>query len=206
MHGGYLRRKRPVRAGNRMRAGIALVLLAQCSPEREVLFSDSGPPSNVDAIGGVGGGGTGGVGGSSVGGPSVAGTGGNPCPESDPAQITCDHGFEVVIHLHGGCGVWECGPVNDCRSDLDCPSGAVCFAGVQCDDGCSSPECCSGNHCANPSCPPLANLTCLAVGCPAGDVCLANCDNARCSCTGASWNCTYDAGATTSCSSACALP
>ncbi len=209
MCGGYLQRKRAVASRSRMGVAIVLVLLAQCSPERQVLFSDVPPGTTAYGIGGVGGGPAVGIatGGSNIGaGPSVGGTGGNPCPEPDPPPTTCAHGFEVVMHVHGGCGVWECAPVNECTPDRDCPSGSVCFAGLQCDDGCASPECCSGNHCASASCPAPANVTCLAVGCPAGDVCMAACDSARCTCDGASWNCTYDAGATTNCAFACTLP
>lgn len=209
MRGGYLQRKRPIASSSRRGAGIALVLLAQCSTERQVLFSDTEARPAPESIGGVGGGPTAGataVGGSNIAaGGSIAGTGGNPCPDAGGCPSNCEHGFVPKMHLHAGCAVCECAPTNDCTSDLDCPAGSVCFAGVQCDDSCSSPECCDGNHCAAASCPAPVNLTCLAVGCPAGDVCLANCDNARCSCDGASWNCTYDAGATTSCASACAL-
>jgi hypothetical protein len=211
MCGGYLQRKRPIVPSSRMGAGIALMLLAQCSPERQVLFSDTEAPNvvGISGVGGAPGGGPAvgiGTGGSNIGaGPSVGGTGGSPCLEPEP-PTTCAHGFEVVMHLHSGCALSECGPVNECNSNQDCPSGSVCFAGVQCDDDCASPECCSGNHCASASCPALANVTCLAVGCPAGDVCSAACDSARCTCDGASWNCTYDAGATTNCPSACALP
>jgi len=216
MRAGFPRSRRSAASGSRTSFGIGLMLLAQCSPERQVLFGPSEQPGPKDvptAIGGVAGGATGGspgdfaAGGSSIGtGGSNAGTGGIVCLDPGPGAGTCDHGFERVMHVRAGCAVWECGPVNDCSSDLNCPSGSVCFAGAQCDDGCTSPECCSGNHCATPGCPALANVTCLAVGCPAGDSCSAVCDTARCSCDGANWTCTYDAGAVTSCLSACVTP
>jgi hypothetical protein len=218
MRAGFPRSRRPAASGSRTSLGIGLMLLVQCSPDRQVLFGPSEQPGPADvpsATGGAGGPGTGGVaatGGTGANGPStsaggsIGGTAASACTPPGPGPATCDHGFELVMHLHAGCAVWECGPVNDCSSDLDCPSGSVCFAGAQCDDGCTRPECCSGNHCANPSCPAPTNLTCLAVGCPAGDTCLAGCDSARCSCAGGNWTCTYDAGAVTSCPSACALP
>src|SRR3954470_11147273 len=183
MRGGYRRRKRPVVAGTRMGAGIALMLLAQCSPERQVLFGagDGFGAGGGPAVGSAA------VGGSNIGPDgSIAGTGGNPCPDAGGCPPSCDHGFGFNVHLHGGCAVCECVPISDCTSDRDCPAGSVCFAGVQCDDGCSSPECCDGNHCASASCLAPANVTCLAVGCPAGDVCLAACDSARCACDGTS--------------------
>jgi hypothetical protein len=223
MRAGFPRSRGPAASGSRTSFVIGLVLLTQCSPDRQVLFGPSEQPIGVDepaAAGGVAVGGTGGspgdvaaggssagTGGSSTGtGGSVGGTGGIVCLDPGPGPATCDHGFELVMHLHAGCAVLECGPVNDCSSDLNCPSGSVCFAGAQCDDGCTTPECCSGNHCGSPSCPAPTNMTCLAVGCPAGGICSAACDTARCSCDGANWTCTYDAGAVTSCPSACLMP
>src|SRR3954469_23574570 len=60
MQRGYPRSQRPVGAGNRMGTAIALMLLAQCSPERQVLFGDAEAPlgpagSSVDSVGGTGG-------------------------------------------------------------------------------------------------------------------------------------------------------
>jgi hypothetical protein len=206
-----------------------LLLLTQCSPERQVLYSSSdvsgprqpaaagggsvGPPATgggagVDEAMAAGGGPA--LGGSTAaGGTSTAGTGGpiaglgGGCASAVSCPDTCDHGFETDLRIRGGCAACECAPVTECKADVDCPSGTVCFAGLQCDDGCSSPGCCSGNHCAKPSCPAPTEVTCLAVGCGAGDVCLAACDSAHCTCDGARWSCTYDAGAT-SCASACA--
>jgi hypothetical protein len=207
MHARPSRNGRALGSRGRISAGVALVLLAQCSPERQVLFSaaEAGPPPDSSAGVGVGGSSAGVAGAIGTGG-TVIGSGGMPCPAAGGCPAFCEHGFEVVMHLHGGCATCECGPHNDCNSDEDCPSGSVCFAGAQCDDACGEPECCSGNHCASPTCPAPGDVTCLAVGCPAGDLCLANCDSARCACDGTSWSCTYDAGAKTSCDSACTLP
>lgn len=140
-----------------------------------------------------------------TGGSSIGGTGGVVCADSSYPSL-CEHGFEIFQHIHAGCTVYECGPISDCNVDGDCPSGQVCFAGAECDDACALPSCCSGNRCGPPSCPALNDVTCLAVGCPVGDVCNATCNSARCTCDGAIWNCTYDGGATPSCASACVLP
>lgn len=121
------------------------------------------------------------------------------CPEAgDNCGAPCFDGSSRIATVRNGCPVCECAPPSQCWSDEDCGGPPMrCYPGSQCDDGCAGdPTCCSGNICALEGCDETYYLTCGAVGCPDGLMCVTSCPSPQCMCDpGATgWTCEPDCG------------
>lgn len=106
-----------------------------------------------------------------------------PCPEI----ADCEGPAGWVRLTRNGCPTCDFAPrPSECVDRTHCPE-LDCYFGSVCAMGCTAPERCCVNVCAEPGCPPLAPLGCVA-DCPPGVDCPL-CSTTHCQCADGEWVC-----------------